>query len=296
MRVAFLMFVIVCFSGTSGYAQTAPNVTDAENLKQGQWNIFGKDQKLPGYGPEQLVEKGFYKDGRKEGKWTKYYNNGRVEHELTFKYNKLEGHAIFYYRNGKKKEEGDWKKNRWVGDYKYYYKNGNVRNDWKYNVTGKRTGVQRYYHENGQVKLEGAWENGKESGTLVEYFEDGSIKSERFFANGKMDQVKTKNYAKAEKPKPGTEKPVDSQIKEPVDSASAEVEKIVVKKVEKTEKKPFDGNGFNEFYNKEGVLIRKGMFKNGYLDSGELYKYAPSGKLIKTYYYKGGKIVRVKNH
>lgn len=278
--------IIFCLSAFTALGQSGPNVVDAANLKQGQWKLTGQDKNLTNYQPNQVVEEGFYKDGRKEGKWTKYYNNGRVEHVLTFKGNKLDGLALFYYKNGTKKEEGIWKKNRWVGDYKYFYKNGNLRNEWKYNETGKRTGVQKYYHENGKLKLEGAWENGKESGPLIEFYEDGSVKSERFFAGGKIDINKTKKYKKAEKPVGG------AAISTPSDSTK----KIVKKQPTKEDKKPFDGNGFNEFFNKEGLLIRKGVFKNGYLNNGEVYKYLSTGKLIKTYYYKGGKVVRVKNH
>jgi antitoxin component YwqK of YwqJK toxin-antitoxin module len=282
MRKLFSIAITLCCISFSAMGQSGPNVVDAANLKQGQWKLTGQDKDLSNYRPEQIVEEGFYKDGGKEGKWTKYYGNGRIEHVLTFKNNKLDGLATFYYKSGKKKEEGVWKNNRWIGDYKYFFKNGNLRNEWKYNETGKRAGVQKYYHENGKVKLEGAWENGKESGPLVEFYDDGSVKSERFFAGGTIDINKTKKYTKAEKSSA---------------TDSSKTTRVVTKKVtSQQDKKPFDGNGFNEFYNKEGLLIRKGVFKNGFLNNGELYKYLRTGKLTKTYYYKGGKVVRVKNH
>jgi len=275
-----ISIIIILFSTTfSAVAQPGANVIDAGNLKQGQWKLTAKDKNLSNYRPDQVVEEGFYKDGLKEGKWTKYYNNNRVEHVLTFKSNKLDGLATFYYKNGKKKEEGIWKKNRWIGDYKYFFKNGNLRNEWKYNETGKRTGVQKYYHENGKLKIEGAWENGKESGPLVEFYDDGSVKSERFFAGGKIDINKTKKYNKTEKPAGGTV--ANKPAADPLDSTST-TQVITKKEPVKKDAKPFDGNGFNEFYNKDGLLIRKGVFKNGYLNNGEVYKYLSTGKLIKT--------------
>jgi len=284
MKSFFSIVTIFCFSAVTLFGQSGANVTDAANLKQGQWRLTGKDKNSTKYGPNQIVEEGFYKDGRKEGAWTKYYTNSKVQHVLTFKSNKLDGLATFYYKNGKKKEEGIWKNSRWLGNYKYFYKNGNLRNEWKYNETGKRTGVQKYYHENGKLKLEGAWENGKESGPIIEFYDDGSVKSERFFAGGKIDINKTKKYTKSQK----------SSTSTPSDSLK---NGNIVKKVTKpADKKPFDGNGFNEFFNKDGLLIRKGIFRNGYLKDGELYKYLPNGKLIKTYYYKEGKVARVKNH
>ena len=283
-----LLSVVACFF-IPLQGQVSPNVVDKANLKQGHWTLTGKNTKKSGYKPDQVVEEGFYKDGLKEGKWTKYHNNGRIQHVLSFKQNKLNGLAIFYYRNGNKKEEGIWKKNRWTSDYKYFYKNGNLRHLWKYSDTGKRTGVQKYYHENGKLKLAGAWENGKESGPLVEFYNDGSVKSERFFEAGKMDINKSKKYKITEKPAPGSAKKNPVAMK---DSSGLPV----TKKIIVVEKKPFDGNGFNEFYNKDGVLIRKGMFQNGYLKDGELYKYQPSGKLAKTFYYKDGKVIKVQEH
>lgn len=269
----------------------AANVTDESGYKQGQWKITGADKPLPGYGPTQVIEEGFYKNNRKEGSWKKYYPNGKVEHVLNYLNGKLDGIATFYYKNGKKKEEGTWKKNRWVGEYKYFYKTGGLRNEWKYNETGKRTGIQRYYYENGQVKLEGAWENGKESGPIVEFYDDGSVKSERFFMNGKIDQGKTAQYKRSEKTSSGV-----VSVGGDSGSTTSDSGRVVVKQKPVEDAKPFDGNGFNEFYNKEGLLIRKGVFRNGYLKDGELYKYNKEGKLIKTLYYKGGKVIRIKNH
>ena len=266
------------------------NVTDANNLRQGFWSITNAEKNLPGYGADQVVEEGYYRDGLKQGEWKKYFPNGSVEHVLTFKNNKLDGLATFYYKNGKVRESGIWKDNRWIGEYKYYWKNGNLRNEWKYDETGKRNGVQRYYYENGQVKIEGAWENGKESGPLVEYYEDGSLKSERYFADGKIDAAKTKEYKKAEQAPP-------KEIT-PSDSVSGDRDSMFVKKYapEDEKAKPFDGNGYHEFRNKEGQIVRKGNFRNGFLADGQLFKYSDSGKLIKTYFYKNGKVIRVVNH
>ena len=267
--------------------QPGPNVTDAQGLKQGIWTITAGEKNASGYDPSQIIEEGFYKDGRKDGLWKKYYNNGQLEHQLTFKEDKLDGKAVFYYKSGKVKEEGIWQKNRWVGEYKYYYKNGNLRNEWKYNETGKRTGVQRYYYENGAVKIEGAWENGKESGAIVEYFEDGSVKSERFFAGGKLDPVKTKSYEQAEK------SIATVKVVEQTDSV-----KQVREKKEQVEKSnaPFDGNGYHEFVDKQGRIIKKGNFVNGYLRDGETFDYSAAGKLEITSYYRNGKKIREVKH
>ena len=267
--------------------QPAPNVTDAQGLKQGLWTVTAGEKNTPGYAADQIIEEGFYSDNRKDGIWKKYYSNGKLEHQLTFKQDKLEGKAVFYYKSGKVKEEGIWMKNRWVGEYKYYYKNGNLRNEWKYNETGKRTGVQRYYYENGKVKIEGAWENGKESGAIVEFYEDGSVKSERFFAGGKLDPVKTKSYDQTAK--------TTATVKVVEQTDSVKQATKVKEQIEKC-KAPFDGNGYHEFVDKEGRIIKKGNFVNGYLRNGETFDYTDEGKLKTTSYYRNGKKIREIQH
>lgn len=284
--VLFFSFSLISYS--SAVAQSGANFVDANNLKQGHWTITIKQKKLPNYKEGQTIEEGFYKDGRKEGVWTKFYASGQKEHELTFINNKLDGLAVFYYRSGKRKEEGIWRKNRWIGDYKYFFKNGNVRNEWKYSETGKRSGIQRYYYKNGKVKIEGAWENGKESGALTEFYEDGTVKSERFFANGKLDTVRTKSYPKEKLPVEA-----DPLVSVVVDSGVTQEE---IKNKPVKPKAPFNGTGYHEFLDKKGRIIKKGSFQNGYLRNGEMYKYSEAGKLSKTFIYKKGKKIREVHH
>ena len=300
-----LIFLLSSFTILSG--QETNNFTDATNLQQGLWVITNATKKLPGYTADQVVEQGYYKDGKKTGKWVNYYPNGKMQHELIYINNKPDGQAIFYYPSGKIKEQGLWRNNRWVGDYKFYYENGKLRNDWQYNETGKRTGVQKYYHENGQLMIEGAWENGKESGKIVEYYEDGSVKSERFFDLAIGNPPTIKEYKKAEKPSgnvavaavtpkvDNTPKPVVK--KSVVDSiASDETARVIIKKEDATaNQKPFDGNGYYELRNKEGKIIRKGVFENGFLIDGQLFTYSPAGKQTKITHFKKGKVIKVEN-
>jgi antitoxin component YwqK of YwqJK toxin-antitoxin module len=200
---------------------------------------------------------------------------------------------VFYYKNGKKREEGTWKNNRWTGDYKYYYENGNIRNEWKYNNSGKRTGVQKYYHENGQLMIEGKWNNGQEAGTIVEYYDDGSVKSERVFNNGKINKAITKNF----KPKEKAGKVTVRKVKKYVAPEVVAKEKKIVKKeaVAKTEA-PWNGTGTKSFLNKRGQVVRKGYFEKGYLMNGEVYMYTADGKKFRTTVYKDGRVIKVENH
>ena len=55
----------------------------------------------------QLELKGTYKDGKREGPWVSYYKNGQLESKRTFKNGKLEGPWVRYLPDGSVSEQGE---------------------------------------------------------------------------------------------------------------------------------------------------------------------------------------------
>ena len=288
-----LIYVIFIGSSPSVFALALDtiNKVDKNNMKQGHWVYTNQIKKLPNYLIDQVIEEGDYSDDSKTGKWFFYYNNDQVKHVVTYLNNRPNGYAIFYYRNGSKKEEGIWKNNKWIGDYKYYYENGNLRNDWKYNSSGKRTGDQKYYHKNGQLQIEGKWANGNEAGIIIEYYNDGSVKSERIYINGKINNSLGKNFKITEKAGKVTIKPT---IKKEIDSLNMPI--VLNKKEEIKNNTPWNGTGTKSFLNKKGQVVRKGYFEKGYLVDGVVFMYTLDGKKYRTTHYKEGRIVKVEDH
>lgn len=96
------------------------NMTDANGKKQGFWVIRAKNKPGSCTYPEQVIEKGLYKDNKKTGEWIQIYCNGNTKSIIHFKNGVPDGPAKMYYENGKLHEEGNWKNNRWTGNYKSY--------------------------------------------------------------------------------------------------------------------------------------------------------------------------------
>ena len=260
------------------YNNDTINIIDANNFKQGKWVYFGKDKNLPSYESSQIVEEGEYIDNRKMGIWKKYFPNGKLQNEITYKSGRPNGHAKIYYKNGNLKEEGLWKSNKWIGNYKYYYENGNLYHEFAYSDRGKRSGPQKYYYETGQVMIEGEWEEGKEAGVIKEYYEDGSIKAEKFFNNGSLDPEKTIVFEKEEP--------------EVIPDPEPEGKGVVVEKGEVTRTvEPFNGTGYHKLYNKNRQISKDGIFKNYKLKDGKWYRYNKDGILLKIEVYKKGKYI-----
>jgi len=254
------------------------NRIDMNNLKQGHWIYYGKDKRLPNYADDQIVEEGEYIDNRKNGIWKKYFDNGKLQNEITYKNSRPNGHAKIYYKNGNLKEEGMWMGNKWTGDYKYYHENGEMYHEFAYNEKGKREGDQKYYYDNGQVMIEGAWKEGKESGVIKEYYENGDIRSEKFFDGGTLDASSTIIYDKPEEVKEPEPEPVGKGVVVEKDEETRSIEK-------------FDGNGPHKLYNRNRQISKDGVFKNNKLMDGKWYRYTKDGILESIEVYKNGAYV-----
>lgn len=102
------------------------------------------------YKDNVLVEKGTYVNGLKNGKYSTYHWNGKLESECTFNAkNRLEGKKTTYHQDGTIASEG-------------YYSNS-VQN-----------GVYRAYDSSGAVTLEEHYENGVKKGPMKAVYDDYS--------------------------------------------------------------------------------------------------------------------------
>lgn len=280
-----LFFIISCTS----FAQTFEmykgdtiNRKDPQDQRQGHWLVFNKSNSNPGYAEGQLVEEGDYFNNKKVGVWKKFYPNNKLKSEIAFANNQPNGLAKFYYENGRLQEEGNWKERKWVGNYKYYHENGVLFYDWQFNADGKREGTQKYYYANGNPMYEGDWREGKESGILKEYYENGSLKAEKYFNDGKIDPGTSKNYDLGN--------PVE-RPKAPVVLPAAEPKKEEIPK----EIGAIPDGQFTTYYKGDKTKIEKeGIFKDKKLVDGKHLIYDASGKLIKTLFFKNGKLVETK--
>lgn len=87
---------------------------DIHNFKIGKWVVRGHYKKHTCFKPDQVIEKGYYLNNRKEGEWIEYYCNGKMRNKLTYKNNILEGPATLYDTDGSVLKEGAFQNNKWV--------------------------------------------------------------------------------------------------------------------------------------------------------------------------------------
>ena len=76
------------------------------------------------------VPLGMIENGKKEGKWIRWYKNGRKKDESTYKDGELNGLVTSWYKNGQKKGEGFYKDGEPDGLITSWYKNGRKKNEY----------------------------------------------------------------------------------------------------------------------------------------------------------------------
>jgi antitoxin component YwqK of YwqJK toxin-antitoxin module len=77
------------------------------------------------YPNHQKYMEGEYKNGKREGVWKSWNENGNLWSEGTFKNGLDEGLRTIYHENGKKFIEGYYTNGKKTGIWKFYDENGN---------------------------------------------------------------------------------------------------------------------------------------------------------------------------
>lgn len=173
------------------------------NFRTEKWTVFLYD--IQGKNKKKEIH---YFNGKEEGKYIEYYENGNIKEERNYENGKEEGKYISYHENGNIWEVGNYENGMRVGDFISYFDDGVIKGkryflndklegkviDYWYNgniylesnyVNGILEGKYNRYYENGNVEFEGEYVNGEFKGEIKWYYENGRIKEEFDYLNGK---------------------------------------------------------------------------------------------------------------
>ncbi|MCC7332144.1 MAG: SpoIIE family protein phosphatase [Flavobacteriales bacterium] len=103
------------------------NVIDEFGLKQGRWVYLGQDKKeawFKDYQPNQIVEDGKYKDGKRTGNWSRYHTTGKIQRETKYSNDTIDGMTKYYNKSGLLISEGYQKGSDFIDDYFIYDSSG----------------------------------------------------------------------------------------------------------------------------------------------------------------------------
>ena len=252
----------------------AQNTTDAQGKKQGNWVVYGKDKPDDGHCATCKVEEGKYVDGRKEGRWIKYFPDG-VTPRLDAHYvgGQPNGDYIKYHENGVIKEKSSYHNRKQSGPFIIMNEQGIVTQEKTFDDNGQIQGVEKFYYDDGSIQMVITKKDGVAQGTSTTYWENGDVKKEITFGpDGKALTTVNKEMVN-----PSTVKVVKG-------SGGPDGGSGIIK-----DGKKYDRDGYNKLYNKADELWMDGNFKSGKLWDGKYYKYDSDGILLKIEIWKEGK-------
>ena len=190
-----------------GYSQKEYNINDLIDMDNGLWTIKFSDEPITGkvygyFGEEGNLKKvymGKLLNGRSEGKFVDYYHStGRKSLESYFKDGKRHGLHTSWYENGQKEYEGNFKDEKKDGLHTSWYENGQKKEEKNFK-DDKLNGLWTEWYENGQKSKKFNYKDGEFDGLITEWYENGKKSGEINFKNGKKDGLTTLWYENGKK-------------------------------------------------------------------------------------------------
>ena len=142
-----------------------------------------------------IYKSGSYKDGKLDGLIKTYYIEGTLEydnfsigkHEKTYKDGKLHGLLRIYSGDGTLKQERTYKNDKLEGPFKDYFL-GELQEEGTYK-NGKKDGPYKLFHylSNGELQEEGTYKDDLRDGPFKSYHDNGQLKSDGNYYMGKKN-------------------------------------------------------------------------------------------------------------
>ena len=148
-----------------------------DDLVKREGIYYHKFTDVPFTGKTTGIKQGTFKNGKKDGPWVDYWDNGHLFSKGNYKNNLREGAWILYYSNGQLWSKDNYKNGVPEGPYVSYYDNGQLNKKGDF-MNGKQEGRWVDYWSNCQLRSEGDRKNGMREGPWVVYNLDGTVDEE----------------------------------------------------------------------------------------------------------------------
>ncbi len=112
-----------------------------------------------------------------------YWENGKLQSELSYKNDKLNGRAVWYFENGLMEQEAYYLDNVLNGSMKRWYSNGRLETESVY-INGKLEGPAKTFDGRGNLIIEENYLHDSIHGTYRELYPDGLPKIEGQYVKG----------------------------------------------------------------------------------------------------------------
>ena len=112
--------VLFCMISSVGWSLEYKDLVKRDGV------YYKKFSDVPFTGKVTGQEQGSIKNGKKDGSWIEYWDNGQLKLKGNWKNGMSEGSWVYYYDNGKLDSKGDFKNGHLEGSWVSYKRNGTV--------------------------------------------------------------------------------------------------------------------------------------------------------------------------
>ena len=169
--------------------ETSGDYTNIYSYKSGELHGLNVS-----YYKDNIKEIGHWKDGKQNGLFQLYTEEGILVDDANFKEGERDGLTKqFYSDTGKLRVSGNYKNGVLDGEFKAYYPNGNLQGEVTYK-NGEMNGEFKEYHENKNIRLSGSYKNSLQEGEWKSYLEDGTLETIVNYKDGELNGLKEDYY------------------------------------------------------------------------------------------------------
>ena len=131
MKLVSLLLLTIIFTYGCSEKKASESVTTKDTVSLNQFGaiLSTNTETHEEYYPDgKLKIKGALKNGKREGQWISWYENGQEWSECTYKNGKKDGAIASWYENGIQRYEGVYKNDIKIGEWKYWNEKGEPSN------------------------------------------------------------------------------------------------------------------------------------------------------------------------
>lgn len=185
MRHVIFCFVAILLLGLDTRAQVRTTWHQGGTQKASEGRLTGADPAIFTPGFDQLpkdVQAAKLAAAKKDGKWTYWFEDGKVSAEEEYVQGKMTGTWKSFQPSGAKVFEIDFVSGKAV----YYHPDGGIESEGLMLSGMMQQGAWKGYYPNGNLNYTGSFLNGKKDGVWIFYDESGKKFIEQVFKAGSM--------------------------------------------------------------------------------------------------------------
>ena len=167
------------------------NVIKGTNIKNGN----GIEYQINNIKKDNIIFKGEYLNGKRNGKGKEFYSNGKIKFEGEYLIGERNGKGKEFYFDGKLKFEGEYLNGkRWNGKGKEDFDDGKTMFEGEYKEGEKWIGKGTEYNLFDKLLFEGEYLEGKKWNGKVNEYDFGELKFEGEYKKGEKVESQKKSF------------------------------------------------------------------------------------------------------